>query len=389
MAGAVSARWASAQCSDQVWFAACAQPVAPGLELSWADLLLIALAIVPAVFFALSGHRGGGPARVGCLGVLLRLVTLWAGSTVMAYPAGVVMYLGTTELGRHPEAWAMTAVSPFAALAVAWWFQPVFPPVRLPYLLLRAGLLLAACTGAVLAADRSGLPVTTAAGIGAGAALAATLASVAVWWAADRLPPLWQAVGAVTLLGVCIGAGVTTEADGILVLTGRQAGSGMVLWAAFLLAVLQVAAVVLLCLAGWRLAGQLRTGTLGRRAADRSQGLWPPRPGQVWHAEVPFREDGSESKDRPVLVLRAFSDHAEVLKITSQDKTGHHGHLHLPLAKWHKVLEKESWLELRVTPLAYGNFYNLRGLCRYGVWREVRRRDFSPGKRSAGTGRRR
>ncbi|MET8335726.1 hypothetical protein [Streptosporangium canum] len=201
----------------------------------------------------------------------------------------------------------------------------------------------------------------------------AALASVAAWWMMDRLPPLRQPVWAAVPLGACIAVGAATEVDGMLVLTGRSAGSGAMLWAAFFLAVLQVATGFLLCLAVWRLADQLRTGTLSR-ASDRSGGLWPPKPGQVWYAEVPFRENQRESKERPVLVLRAHGDHADVLKITSQDKTRLDSPIHLPLAKWHKVLDKESWLELKVTPLAYGNFYNLRGLCRYDVWRDARER---------------
>ncbi|MER5423488.1 hypothetical protein [Streptosporangium roseum] len=379
MAGSLVAYLASS-----LHLAAPAEPATYGLGVRWTDPLLIACAIVPAVLFALARRDAGGRARIGCLGWLLRLGTLWAGANVMAYPAGVLMYLGTAELSRHPGAWLVTAASPFAALAIAWWFRPVFPPLRVPYLLLRAGLLLTGCVAAVLVAYRGGLPVTTVAGAGAGASLAAALATVTTWWMMDRLPPLRQLVWAVVPLGACIAVGAATEADGMLVLTGRTAGSGAVLWAAFLLAVLQVSAGFLVCLAVWRLVDQLRTGTLSR-ASDRSGGLWPPKPGQVWYAEVPFRENHGESKERPVLVLRAYGDHADVLKITSQDKTRLDSHIHLPLEKWHRVLDKESWLELRVTPLAYGNFYNLRGLCRYGVWRDARKRSLRARERP-GTG---
>ncbi|GGK51559.1 hypothetical protein Ppa06_07810 [Planomonospora parontospora subsp. parontospora] len=357
------------------------RPAAPAPGVSWIEPLLIACAIVPALFFALVKGETGGRSRAGCLGWPLKALALWAGANVMAYPAGVLMYLGTAELDRHPEVWLVTAASPFAALAVAWWFRPVLPPLRRPYLVLRAVLLLAACVTAVLAAERSGLPVTSVSGTWAGASLAAALACVAAWRMADGLAPLPQLAWAAAVLGACVAVGVTTGVDGLAVLTGEQAGSGAALWAAFLLAVLQAAAVLLLGSAVWRLVRQLRTGTLSR-AADRSGGLWPPRPGEVWYANVPFREDGNESKDRPVLVLRASAGHADVLKITSQDKTGMPSHLHLPLARWHRVLNKESWLELRVTPLAYANFHDVQGLCRPDVWRELGRRGLRSGGRT-------
>lgn len=182
MAGSLVAYLASLRYAAPLHLAAPAEPATYGLGVRWTDPLLIACAIVPAVLFALARRDAGGRARIGCLGWLLRLGTLWAGANVMAYPAGVLMYLGTAELSRHPEAWLVTAASPFAALAMAWWFRPAFPPLRVPYLL-----------------------------------------------------------------------------------------------------------------------------------------------------------------------LRAHGDHADVLKITSQDKTRLDSHIHLPLEKWHRVLDKESWLELRVT----------------------------------------
>ncbi|MBG0815443.1 hypothetical protein [Planomonospora sp. ID82291] len=369
------------QGAGPVGLAASARPAAPAPGVGWVELLMIACAIVPALFFALVKGESGGRSRTGCLGWPLKLWTLWAGANVMAYPAGVLMYSGTAELDRHPEVWLVAAASPFAALAVAWWFRPVLPPLHWPYLVLRAALLLAACVTAVLAAERSGLPVTSVSGIWGGASLAAALVCVAAWRMADGLAPLPQLAGAAAVLGGCVAVGATTGIDGLAVLTGEPAGSGAALWAAFLVAVLLVAAVGLLGSAVWRLVRQARTGTLNR-AADRSGGLWPPRPGQVWYATVPFREDGNESKDRPVLVLRASAGHADVLKITSQDKTGMPSHLHLPLAAWHRVLNKESWLELRVTPLAYANFHDVQGLCRPDVWRELGRRGLRSGGRA-------
>jgi hypothetical protein len=131
--------------------------------------------------------------------------------------------------------------------------------------------------------------------------------------------------------------------------------------------------VALLGVAGWRLFDQWRTGTLAH-AGDRSEGQWPPKAGQGWYADVPFQDSDDESKDRPVLVVRTGRRQAEVLKITSQDKSRYpEQYLFLPYPKWRRVLDKNSWLELHPIPLDYHRFHNLRGLARYGTLRKVRR----------------
>jgi hypothetical protein len=69
-----------------------------------------------------------------------------------------------------------------------------------------------------------------------------------------------------------------------------------------------------------------------------------PRAGDVWFAEVPF-EDGTGSKDRPVLVLSAAGRSCEVARFTSQDKNGRRDHVRVPQGV--PGLPKASWLNLR------------------------------------------
>ena len=78
-----------------------------------------------------------------------------------------------------------------------------------------------------------------------------------------------------------------------------------------------------------------------RRRAPRAGS---PRAGEVWFADVPF-EDGTGSKDRPVLVLSAGARSCEVARFTSQDKTGRHDHVRVPNGV--PGLPKASWLNLR------------------------------------------
>ncbi|GAA3817442.1 hypothetical protein [Cellulomonas soli] len=80
-----------------------------------------------------------------------------------------------------------------------------------------------------------------------------------------------------------------------------------------------------------------------RRARRRG-----PRAGEVWFAEVPF-EDGTGSKDRPVLVLDTYGTLCHVARFTSQDRSNRRDHLRVP----HRVrgLDRASWADLRPLPL--------------------------------------
>jgi hypothetical protein len=108
-----------------------------------------------------------------------------------------------------------------------------------------------------------------------------------------------------------------------------------------------VGAVAAVLLIGW-LVRRREAGTPARR----------PRPGQVWFAQVPF-EDGTGSKDRPVLVLSAGLGSWEVARFTSQDRTGRRDYVRVP----HGVpgLPKASWLDRRPIALHRSAFRRYLG----------------------------
>ncbi|MGB2567482.1 type II toxin-antitoxin system PemK/MazF family toxin [Micromonospora citrea] len=98
-----------------------------------------------------------------------------------------------------------------------------------------------------------------------------------------------------------------------------------------------------------------------------------PRPGEIWWADVPYA-DGSGSKVRPCLVLRADDRGAEVLKITSQDKSGRDDHVRIPTGDWDPDADHDSWLDL-AEPLSVplDDFSRRAGSCDPELWRQVRR----------------
>ncbi|MFC8453312.1 type II toxin-antitoxin system PemK/MazF family toxin [Kitasatospora sp. NPDC057223] len=79
----------------------------------------------------------------------------------------------------------------------------------------------------------------------------------------------------------------------------------------------------------------------------------PPRPREIWWAEVPF-EDGPGAKDRPCLVLKVNGRSATVAKITSKHHAERPGVLALPPGAVGDRQGRTSWLEtdeLREVPL--------------------------------------
>ncbi|MBM7492868.1 mRNA-degrading endonuclease toxin of MazEF toxin-antitoxin module [Micromonospora luteifusca] len=106
------------------------------------------------------------------------------------------------------------------------------------------------------------------------------------------------------------------------------------------------------------------------RGADRKAGT--PAPGEIWWADVPYA-DGSGSKVRPCLVLRADSRGADVLKITSQDKSDRDDHVRIPTQGWDPGAEHDSYLNLtepiRISSAA---FADRAGRCDADLWQKVR-----------------
>ncbi|MET7878500.1 type II toxin-antitoxin system PemK/MazF family toxin [Micromonospora profundi] len=106
------------------------------------------------------------------------------------------------------------------------------------------------------------------------------------------------------------------------------------------------------------------------RAADRQVGT--PAPGEIWWADVPYA-DGTGSKVRPCLVLRADSRGADVLKITSQDKSDRDDHVRIPTRDWDPGAEHDSYLSLaEPTRVDLAAFADRAGTCDAGLWRKVR-----------------
>jgi mRNA-degrading endonuclease toxin of MazEF toxin-antitoxin module len=117
--------------------------------------------------------------------------------------------------------------------------------------------------------------------------------------------------------------------------------------------------------AGERPAGKPRT-----RGADRATDS--PAPGEIWWADVPYA-DGTGSKVRPCLVLRTDSRGADVLKITSQDKSDRDDHVRIPTRDWDPGADHDSYLSL-TEPVRIGAaaFADRAGTCDADLWHRVR-----------------
>lgn len=76
----------------------------------------------------------------------------------------------------------------------------------------------------------------------------------------------------------------------------------------------------------------------------RSAGAPAAKPGEVWFAEVPFR-DGTGSKDRPVVVLAQRGRTCTVARLTSQDNDARPEYVRAPGVL--PGLHKQSWVDRR------------------------------------------
>ncbi|WP_446218919.1 type II toxin-antitoxin system PemK/MazF family toxin [Micromonospora sp. IBHARD004] len=149
--------------------------------------------------------------------------------------------------------------------------------------------------------------------------------------------------------------------------------------------VLWAAAIVLAVAAGWlwsewrrRAAGGAEPSRGGTTAPPRPRGAdrrpaTAPRPGEIWWADVPYA-DGTGSKVRPCLVLRADDRGADVLKITSQDKSDRDDHVRIPTRSWDADADHDSFLDvsepIRIPATA---FEDRAGTCDQTLWRQIRR----------------
>ncbi|MEV0211943.1 type II toxin-antitoxin system PemK/MazF family toxin [Micromonospora sp. NPDC050695] len=108
------------------------------------------------------------------------------------------------------------------------------------------------------------------------------------------------------------------------------------------------------------------------RSRDTDRAAGAPAAGEIWWADVPYA-DGSGSKVRPCLVLRTDSRGADVLKITSQDKSDRDDHVRIPTRDWDPGAEHDSYLSL-TEPVRIGSadFTDRAGRCDADLWQKVR-----------------
>ena len=119
--------------------------------------------------------------------------------------------------------------------------------------------------------------------------------------------------------------------------------------------------------------GRTRTTAPPRPRTGQAAPAGAPAAGEIWWADVPYA-DGSGSKVRPCLVLRVDPQGADVLKITSQDKSDRDDHVRIPTREWDPDADHDSFVNLAEPvhiPLA--GFSNHVGTCDPALWRQIRR----------------
>ncbi|MEU0153662.1 type II toxin-antitoxin system PemK/MazF family toxin [Micromonospora fulviviridis] len=126
---------------------------------------------------------------------------------------------------------------------------------------------------------------------------------------------------------------------------------------------------------GGRPGGEPERGRTGAAPRLRDAGRGPasaPRPGEIWWADVPYA-DGTGSKVRPCLVLRVDGRDADVLKITSKDKSDRDDHVPIPTRSWDPNADHDSFLNIsEPIPLPLAAFEDRAGPCDPNLWQSIR-----------------
>jgi hypothetical protein len=307
--------------------------------------------------------------------VLLPLVVaVWfGGAAVIGLPADVL--LGHRGAG---EIWPGLVAAPVVALVLGRRFRTAGENT-IGQIFLRAGILLAGCTLAKCVAYALGFRVFHF-WTGGAVTLGALVVCIAVWQfaAVDGVVHLFVRAGVVLAAVGLVGAWATV--NHVPVAGDPRTASTTTLAIMLLVLPLLALAVAVLTIAVLR---QARPATKARPATNvrGAAKARVPAAHEVWNAFVTYQDEdedegegGEEGKDRPVLVLSADRETAEVLKITSQDKSRFDGYLPLPLERCRGVLSKESWLELEPTRVPLEEFRSYRGLCPPWIWADLRTR---------------
>ncbi|GAB3871085.1 hypothetical protein ACFPIJ_57565 [Dactylosporangium cerinum] len=303
------------------------------------------------------------------------VVAVWfGGAAVIGLPADVL-------LGHHGagEIWPGLVAAPVVALVLGRRFRTVGENT-IGQIVLRAGILLAGCTLAKVVAYALGFRVFHF-WTGGAVTLGALVVCIAVWQfaAVDGVVHLFVRAGVVLAAVGLVGAWAAV--NHVPVAGDPRTASTTTLAVMLLVLPLLALAGAVLTIAVLR---RVRPATPDRPAAKTRAAAKErvPAAHEVWNAFVTYKdddkdeddEDEGEGKDRPVLVLSADREAAEVLKITSQDKSRFDGYLPLPLERCQGVLSKESWLELQPTRVPLEAFRSYRGLCPPWIWAELRTR---------------
>jgi len=311
--------------------------------------------------------------------VLPLAVGLWfVGAMVIGLPANVL--LGHSDAGQM---WPGLVAAPLVAVILGRRFRTRGgnTPGRV---LVRAGVLLAGCTLAKCVAFWLGFPVFDF-WVGGAVTLGAMVVCAVVWQFAD-FDGRWHLFVRAGVILVAVGAvGAWANANQVPVAGNPRTASATTVSIMLLVFPLFVLVALLLVIGVIRwLPPGLRVGLRIAGGGDRTDRL--PAAREVWNAFVTFDEDDGEGKDRPVLVLGADRQGADVLKITSQDKSRFDDYLALPLARSQGVLSKDSWLELRPTRVPLELFRSYRGPCPQWVWSEVGARGLAGSAPAVGSG---
>lgn len=333
-----------------------------------ATLVVITVVIVGVLLVVIAGDRAGAFLRpTGPIIATGVLAIYGAAALLMAAPADLL----SNEPGSAAAVWTTLLIALAVALVMGRRFRPPWPepPFALPG---RALILLVCCSGAKYLAHLAGFPVG---GFWPAAAvsIAALMLTVTVFEFIRRPGVLHLVVRAFVVLSLAGVVAAWALTNHVPVYADPRTASSRTLWVMLLVEPLGALAAILLLIAVLR---HLVPGVLPD--SDRS-----PATGEIWNAFVTYEEDDSEGKDRPVLVLSG-GEQTTILKITSQDKTRFPDYLPLPRKRCRAVLAKDSWLDLKPTPLAAESFRSYRGRCPSWVMTEVRRRELVPAGSGAG-----
>lgn len=300
-----------------------------------------------------------------------------AGSLLVATPVVLLVDQERERILANPAlAAAILTPAPVVAFALV---RRISPPWWKPWHLWIAGravLLLALVAGATWLAAAPGVPLQSQILRLWIVAVIATAGYLACWRVVDT--------GYWPLLLIRDGTVLTAIAATGAVLHRRfdlRAAGPWQLAETLLIGALAAAGVFALLIGGLRLRRWLRDGP-PLWPLPPGIASWPPEPGEVWNAVI-VHEDGNH-KDRPVVVWDRAANHALVLPVTTVDKSARsEQYLRVFLSEWHRVLTKDAWLSLELTPVPYTDFRSLRGACPERAWEKLGRRKIRDPRRAA------